>query len=55
MKKSELIKILQDMPGDPEVEVNDNRGGEVYPIDQVDYFEEDANSEAIVIQVNCED
>lgn len=56
MKKSELIKELELIPGDPEVEVNDNRGGEVYSIFQIDHFEKTSDDpEVIMIQVNCED
>ncbi len=54
MKKEELIAILQALPDGVDVEVNDNNGGEVYPIDQVDYFEANEDYAAgIMIQVNC--
>lgn len=54
MKRDELIALLQTMPEDVDVEVNDNNGGEVYLIDQVDYFTADGYDGArIVIQVNC--
>ena len=55
MLVSELIEILKTMPQDVIVEVNDNQGGEVYSIEQVDFFgkEEYLNSEDVVmIQVN---
>lgn len=36
MKVSELIAILQEMPQDIEIIVNDNAGGEVYSINDAD-------------------
>jgi sulfur carrier protein ThiS len=53
MTVAELIEILKTMPQDVMVEVNDNRGGEVYNVEQVDHFEADDDfEEVVVIQVN---
>ena len=53
MTVAELIEVLKTMPQGAEVEVNDNHGGNVFAIDQVDYFEaEDEFTEVVVIQVN---
>jgi hypothetical protein len=53
MTVAELIEVLKTMPQDVTVEVNDNGGGEVHGIDQVDYFEADADfDECVTIQVN---
>lgn len=53
MTVAELVAILQEMPQDALVEVNDNCGGEVFPIEQVDYFEaNEYDDEVVVIQVN---
>jgi len=52
MRVSELIKSLQEFPGDTLVEVNDNRGGECHSIEQVDFFPEDEICPVVVIQVN---
>ena len=49
MKRDELIALLQTMPEDADVEVNDNNGGEVYPIVQVDYFPADEYDGARII------
>jgi hypothetical protein len=59
MKVSELIAILQTMPQDVVVEVNDNNGGEVYGIHSVDHFTPNTDLwpddyESVVIQVNVE-
>lgn len=57
MKVHELIELLQNMPHDREVEVNDNKGGKVYAVDSVteycpnkDLWPDDVPS--VVIQVN---
>lgn len=56
MKPPELIAILQKMPQDIDVEVNDNNGGEVYAIEKVtlyvptDLWPDD--KAAVIIQVN---
>jgi hypothetical protein len=53
MTVAELIEVLKTMPQEVEVEVNDNHGGNVFEIDQVDHFEaEDDFAEVVVIQVN---
>jgi hypothetical protein len=54
MTVAELIKQLQALPQDIQVEVNDNNGGEVYSIEQVDYFGAslDQDDKLVVIQVN---
>jgi hypothetical protein len=55
MKVSELISKLQKFPGDTEVEVNNNNGGEVYDIDCVELYDAKYGlSPPVVIQVNCE-
>jgi hypothetical protein len=55
MKVKDLIKTLQAMPQDADVEVNDNNGGEVYTIYRVDYFPADEQgTEVVMIQVNCD-
>jgi hypothetical protein len=54
MKVKELIELLQKMPQEADVEVNDNNGGEVYIINQVNYFPaDDIDTEVAMIQVNC--
>ena len=56
MTVAELIAILQTMPQDLEVEVNNNNGREIFAIEQVDYFsEEELDGEfepSVIIQVN---
>jgi hypothetical protein len=57
MTVAELIKILQTMPQDWAVEVNDNLGGDVHQIDSIDMFpaiEEEDGYAVVVIQVNVE-
>ena len=55
MTVAELIAILQTMPQDLEVEVNNN-GREIFAIEQVDYFsEEELDGEfeqSVMIQIN---
>ena len=57
MTVAELITILQTMPQDLEVEVN-NDGREIFAIEQVDYFsEEELDGEfepSVMIQINYE-
>lgn len=54
MTVAELISILQTMPQDVQVEVNDNYGGEIFVIEQVDHFEAtEEDDEIVIIQVNC--
>ena len=57
MKVCDLIKQLQSMPQDIEVEVNDNNGGEVYSIEEItlyipniDLWPDDVA--AVILQVN---
>ena len=57
MKVCDVIKLLQTMPQDLELEVNDNNGGEVYSIEEItlyvpntDLWPDDVA--AVVIQVN---
>jgi hypothetical protein len=56
MTVAELIAILQTMPQDAPVAVNDNRRGNFYDtVDQVDHFAEDfadGDPEVVVLQVN---
>jgi len=57
MKVSELIEILQALPQDLEVEVNDNNGGEVYAIEEVTHYKPNLDlwpddAETVVLQVN---
>lgn len=58
MKVKALRELLFTMPDEADVEVNDNRGGQMYFIDQVDYFGPGeimlGETETVVIQVNCE-
>jgi hypothetical protein len=58
MTVAELIAILQTMPQDLPIEVNDNNGGQIYPIEQVDCFTElDIEPDdypTVVLQVNCD-
>ena len=56
MKSHDLAKLLLSLPN-ATVEVNDNMGGSVFPISQVDHFEvgEADDYEIIMIQVNCSD
>lgn len=56
MTVAELIAQLQAMPQDVEVQINDNSGGNVFELEQVDHF--DANDEwedpeVVMLQVNC--
>lgn len=56
MTVAELISILQALPQDVVVEVNDNRNGNIFAIEQVDLFDaEPSNDEEplVVLQVNC--
>ena len=57
MTVAELIAILQTMPQDLKVEVN-NDGREIFAIEQVDYFsEEELDGEfepSVMIQINYE-
>ena len=54
MTVAELIEILQQMPQDVQVEVNDNNGGVVFGIEEVNHFEEcEWDDEIVMIQVNC--
>ena len=54
MTVADLIKRLQAMPQNAVVEVNDNRNGEMYSVEQVDHFVADEyDPESVVIQVNC--
>ena len=53
MKVKDLIAELQKLDPDAEVEVNDNAGGEVYEIEQIDFFEFPGEPKCAVIQVNC--
>jgi hypothetical protein len=47
------------MPQDIAVQVNDNRGGEVYDLDSVDLFDEgsialeEEDEPVVILQVNC--
>jgi hypothetical protein len=56
---AELIAQLQTMPQDIAVQVNDNRGGEVYDLDSVDLFDEGSialepeDEPVVILQVNC--
>lgn len=53
MKVSELIKLLQNMPQNIEVEVNDNDGS-IFEIDQVDFFEASTKyKEPAVVMLQC--
>ena len=54
MTVGELIKRLQAMPQNAVVEINDNRNGEMYGVEQVDHFAaNEYDPESVVIQVNC--
>jgi hypothetical protein len=59
MTVAELIAILQTMPQDLPVEINDNEGGEILQIDSVDHFgwhdlEPGSGDQPVVmIQANC--
>lgn len=53
MTVEELIKELQMLPPHVRVEVNDNRGGEIHNLDQVDYFNDEIDGEIVILQVNC--
>jgi hypothetical protein len=56
MTVAELITELQKIPGWVDVEVNNNRGGEIHSIHSVNYFSPEMDTEAhiaiAVIQVN---
>lgn len=58
MTVSELIAILQTMPKNLPVKINDNRGGEIYSLEDVDCFtaadfEPEDNAEpCVLLQVN---
>lgn len=57
MKVSELVTLLQAMPQDLEVEVNDNNNGEVYPVKDISHYVPNIDLwpndvPSVVIQVN---
>lgn len=57
MNVRQLIEILQQLPQDLEVEVNDQNGGEVYAIEEVTHYHPNIDlwpddAPAIVLQVN---
>lgn len=52
MTVSELIEVLSVMPQDVQVEVNDNNGGNIFPVQSVDFFWDEYDGESVVIQVN---
>jgi hypothetical protein len=57
MTVAELVAKLQRMPQEWQVEVNDNRGGNVFEIDSIDMFpvlEKEDGYAVVVIQVNVE-
>ena len=63
MTVAELITILQPMPQDLPIEINDNMGGQIIYIDCVQHFgPDDIDAEAaadgdypvVIIQANCE-
>jgi hypothetical protein len=54
MTVAELIAILQTMPQDVAVEINDNLGGQIIYIDSVDSFPEDEDYPLVMIQANVE-
>jgi hypothetical protein len=59
MKVSALIAALQKLPQDLEVEINDNKFGEVYPIEDVTHYVPNTDLwpddvAAVVIQINVE-
>ena len=53
---SELIELLQKLPQDVLVEVNDNRNGNIFGIDSVDYFGDLGPDDPamVILQVNCD-
>jgi hypothetical protein len=59
VNKRQLIALLKDLPDNVEVEVNDNRGGEVYAIEDVTLYTPNLDlwpddKPAIILQVNCD-
>jgi hypothetical protein len=55
MKVHELITLMQAMPQNVDIEVNDNGNGEVYVIDDIDHFGATPyDSECVIIQVNVD-
>ena len=54
MTVAELIAILQTMPQDLPIEINDNEGGQIIYIDSVDSFPEDEDYPVVMIQANVE-
>jgi hypothetical protein len=50
---AELIAALQKLPPDVEVLVNDNQGGEVYDIEQVDLLFDKFYPGQVVFQPGC--
>lgn len=52
MRVEDLIEQLQRYPKDTQVEINDNRNGEIHIIDSVDYFPWDQDYPVVIIQVN---
>ena len=60
MTVAELIAILQTMPQDLPIEINDNMGGQIIYIDSVDLFDEidpefPEDYPVVMIQANVED
>lgn len=59
MTVSELVTILQTMPQDLPVEVNDNGAGNIHEIYSVDHFDwsdldpDGGDEPGVYIQVNC--
>ena len=58
---AQLIAKLQTLPQDLPVEINDNGGGNVFPVERVDLFddmdvelcEDDGDYPVVILQVNC--
>ncbi len=57
MTVAELIAILQTMPQDLPVEINDNMGGQIIYIDSVEEFDLDGEDDypVVIIQANVYD
>ena len=56
MTVAELIAVLQTMPQDYPIEINDNMGGQIIYIDSVDQFDLEGEEDypVVMIQANVE-
>ena len=53
MTVAELIAILQTMPQDLPIEINDNEGGQIIYIDSVDHFDLEGEDDYPVVMIQA--